>query len=782
MKITPSARVLKMLGEIEIAEWQCIAELVDNAFDDFNEILAEGVPWAGGMKVSVTLPKGTTAPREAEVVVQDSGRGMTRQRLEQAVRAGWSGNDQFTKLGLFGMGFNVSTARLGRRTRVLTTQAGDPEWIGVEIDLDEIGDDFEAPDITVPKADPAQHGTRIEVSKLDRNRLDWLTRNPQSLRRQLGKVYGWLLDHRTFELWVGGIKVKPRRPCRWGENRSVTYGSGSRREIIPAYIPIDQTYAPAETCLNCGNWQEVGLGECHECRETGQLKARERRIHGWVGIQRYLDKSEFGVDFLRNGRKILVNDKTIFEWSDIHDPTSPMIVEYPVELSQGGRIIGEIHLDHVPVDYKKDSFERSDRQWRQAINFLRGAGPLLPDTAERAGHPRKNDSPIGRLHRGFRRNDAGKRCLIPGDGDKPLHAKAVAWADKFHSGDPRYQGDEVWWQAVVDHEERKAGTPASDANAAESGVADETAVLNALGIGSSDVKDGPAAPVSPGPSATAPASHVESRPETEQERLTRYREQGKPLPALSGDLGHPDVGYLKVDAIVVVDGPLLDGHGKPTPAWVAPGSGGTATAFVDERHELFTRFGWGYEDAVVVELAGVLKARTEAKLSVAEIASMIKSSSLRDSAIDRATVANHSVDIADEIRRRMADRVRVDPERAFQWLNPDEVIATENAMIADGHRGTAALGTDAGFVLYAPALYLVRLLEEWPEVFLDGQVFRTPYEGLTSTAAQRHSLSRVTSLLSDVASASYQNDPGSIRLQRIRLSVLLLIDELASEE
>ena len=56
MKITPSARILRMLGQIQFAEWQCIAELVDNAFDDFSDVLAEGQPWAGGFKVSVSIP------------------------------------------------------------------------------------------------------------------------------------------------------------------------------------------------------------------------------------------------------------------------------------------------------------------------------------------------------------------------------------------------------------------------------------------------------------------------------------------------------------------------------------------------------------------------------------------------------------------------------------------------------------------------------------------------------------------------------------------------------
>lgn len=776
VKITPSARVLKMLGEIEIAEWQCIAELVDNAFDDFNEILADNVPWAGGMKVSVSLPKNGTRSRDAEILVQDTGRGMTRERLEQSVRAGWSGNDQFTKLGLFGMGFNVSTARLGRKTRVLTTQAGDLEWIGVEIDLDEIGDDFEAPDITEPKSDPSVHGTRIEISKLDRNRLDWLSRNGNVLRRQLGKVYSWLLDHRPFELWIAGIKVKPRRPCRWGDDRSVTYGRGATAEVIPAFVPIDETYASADTCLNCGNWQNVDLERCDECGVADQLRRRERRIHGWVGIQRHLDKTEYGIDFLRNGRKILINDKSIFEWTNINDPTSSPIPEYPAELRQGGRIIGEIHLDHVPVDYKKDSFERSDRQWRQAINFLRGEGPLGPEMAKRYEYGR-NDSPIARLHRGYRRTSAGRRCLIPGDGTNALHAKAVEWAEHFHQGHPQYETDEIWWNAVVNHEDRTTRAQSKKADDVDSGTVDEDAVVDALGFdGSTDSTDD----VDAGTAATSGGKEPPSASETEQERLARYRSEGASLPALSGDLGHPEIGYLKLESLALT-GEVLDHNENRSAVWVAPGSGSTATAFINESHELFTRFGWAHEDAVVVELASVLKTRIESKRSLTEIASMIKASSLRDSACDRTTVGAQATELLAEIRRRMATQVEPEPERAFQWLDVDEAAAAENAMIADGARGEAELGSDARFVLYAPALYLVRLLEEWPEAFMDGHVFSCPYTTVSSSAARRHSLAQIRSLLADIASASYQTDPAPIRLARTRLSVTMLMNELAPE-
>jgi hypothetical protein len=35
--LRPSARILRVPGEIEIEEWKCLAELIDTAFDDFNE-------------------------------------------------------------------------------------------------------------------------------------------------------------------------------------------------------------------------------------------------------------------------------------------------------------------------------------------------------------------------------------------------------------------------------------------------------------------------------------------------------------------------------------------------------------------------------------------------------------------------------------------------------------------------------------------------------------------------------------------------------------------------
>ena len=119
MKIIPSPRILKMLGQIEFAEWQCLAELIDNSIDALRQASASGQYNLSpeDFCIEVFLPEFQNDPN-ATVEVTDHAPGMNSDMLQQAVRAGWSGNDQFDQLGLFGMGFNVATARLGRVTRV----------------------------------------------------------------------------------------------------------------------------------------------------------------------------------------------------------------------------------------------------------------------------------------------------------------------------------------------------------------------------------------------------------------------------------------------------------------------------------------------------------------------------------------------------------------------------------------------------------------------------------------------------------------------------------------
>ncbi|MCK9921143.1 ATP-binding protein [Frankia sp. AgPm24] len=783
MKITPSARVLSMLGEIDFDEWQCVAELVDNSFDDFLDVLRSKTESPSKFLVSVALPSSPNGTLE----VSDTGQGMSPDRLARAVRAGWSGNDIHDKLGLFGMGFNISTARLGRRTRVLTTRAGDAQWIGVEIDLDQIKDDFEATDISAPKDDASEHGTKIIIDRLHRTRADWLRRNGASLRNTLGSVYSWIITEHPFQLYVGGVRVKPVRHCRWGDDRHVLYKG---KERIPAYISIDEKLQDGTACRDCGEWQ-IGSDEICSICGSGNLTMRERRIHGWLGVQRYLDKTEYGIDFLRNGRKIRRWDKQLFTWNNPDGVAGNEEPEYPVELAhQGGRLIGEIHLDHVPVTYQKDAFEYSDRSWLTAVEILRGVAPLQPQRAQKLGH-QENESPLALLYKGFRRNDVGLRCLIPGDGNKPIHAETRDWGKKFRAGASEFQTDERWWQAILQHEEIKKRGNEDRTAASTPTQPDERVVLEALGLPSD----------SPAPDVTrlqAPTEEVSAKPvstfknktETRSERLARHENEASPHSYLSRPFGHPDVGYVKVKTLLIdsLSGHserLLDNSGLPVPVLLDQRSGNEFTAFIDTKHAAFQRFDSDYADLLLVELAAILKVRAHSDWSPSQLVAAIRAESLRDGALDGSTVGMEARDLLSEIRERVAQILERtgDHAIAFDHLSDEERSSTEKAMIAAGRVDLVSrLGLDCGFIHHCPALILVRLTEAMPASFMDGAIFRGPYTGVSSPSGKALSLARVTNYLADIATlATFAREATTPQLRRARLSITLLRDELASE-
>src|SRR5262245_26086412 len=133
--LQPHPRILPMLGEINLAQWRCIAELVDNSIDGFLAAMRSGSP-TSAPAVTVNVPTSDTP--NARVTIRDNGPGMAPDVLEKAVRAGWTGNSPIGNLGMFGMGFNIATARLGAVTTVWTTVANSPEWHGLRIDFEEL--------------------------------------------------------------------------------------------------------------------------------------------------------------------------------------------------------------------------------------------------------------------------------------------------------------------------------------------------------------------------------------------------------------------------------------------------------------------------------------------------------------------------------------------------------------------------------------------------------------------------------------------------------------------
>lgn len=465
--ITPSPRVLRMLGQIDFAPWQCLAELIDNSIDAFIDQVSEGQPPINP-KISISLPtEQQLKDRSGYVEVADNGRGMSVVQMSDAVRAGYSGNDPVEKMGLFGMGFNISTARLGRRTEVWTTTADSPDWTGIVIDFDELekSAEFSAPVITKPKTEVEisneDHGTRIRISRLEPDRIRALTRGAGKRKTmvRLGKIYGQIMHNMGIVLSFDGDRVHPKKHCVWDQKRSV---DSARFGRIPAILPIEHELPSRRFCTTCWVWLADIDENCSACGHSNNVVERKRTLKGWLGIQRYFDKEHYGIDLIRNGRVIEELDKSLFSFVD---EGGEKLFEYPVDATHwGGRIVGELEIDFVRVSHQKDSFDKLDPEWKRVVDIVRGQSPIQPQIAKRMSLM-ENTSPLARLFAGYRKGKAGLKDLVPGTADgRGLNSGPVLeYLDRFHAGETDFQSDDKWYDLVLQAERAKKGGTSSGA-------------------------------------------------------------------------------------------------------------------------------------------------------------------------------------------------------------------------------------------------------------------------------------------------------------------------------
>lgn len=459
--ITPSPRVLRMLGQIDFAPWQCLAELIDNSIDAFLDQVLAGVPPINP-KISIALPtEAQLKDGTGFIEISDNGTGMTLEQMSDAVRAGYSGNDPVEKMGLFGMGFNISTARLGRRTEVWTSTKGSGDWTGIVIDFDELErkSTFEAPIKTQSKSEVElvneDHGTRIRISQLEADRIRALTRGAGKRKTitRLGKIYGRIMEQMGIVLSYDGDRVVPRKHCVWDKKRSVETSKFGR---VPAIIPIDEELPSRRFCSTCWVWLSDVEENCNACGHSENVVDRKRTLRGWIGIQRYFDKEHYGIDLIRNGRVVEELDKSLFYFVD---ESGERLFEYPVDATHwGGRIIGELEIDFVRVSHQKDSFDKLDPEWKHVVEIVRGNSPIQPMIAKRMSLP-ENGSPLARLFAGYRKGTAGLKDLVPGTSDgRGLNSGSVQeFVERFHSGETAYQDDSKWYELVLQAEKAKKG-------------------------------------------------------------------------------------------------------------------------------------------------------------------------------------------------------------------------------------------------------------------------------------------------------------------------------------
>ncbi|MCB9779717.1 MAG: ATP-binding protein [Alphaproteobacteria bacterium] len=719
--LTPHPRILPMLGEINLAQWRCLAELVDNSVDGFLAALRGGAS-IDSAEILVNLP--TSDAPSSRVTVRDNGPGMTPETLEQAVKAGWSGNNPIDSLGMFGMGFNIATARLGGVTTVWTSTAGEQVEHGLRIDFEELlrQRHFSTPHLTRPKADPAAHGTEVSVERLKPDQRTWLAKasNRSAVKRELSRAYSSMLRDGgvplTFKLTLNGTKVSATQHCVWDDQRFV---NNSRFDKVYAVMPIDRRLPDRPFCLACWQWLSATDQACPACGRPDDVIPRKRHVHGWIGLQRYLSDSSYGIDFIRNGRKIEISNRDLFYWRDPNSDAEEL--EYPIDdVRSRGRFVGEIHLDHCRVTYMKDRFDRTDPAWAEMVGIVRGEGPLQPQKASGLGFA-GNDSPLFRLFQAFRRSSppnakvAGvwANVLVVRDNDR-----AEEMAKKFHEGDPEYQTDEKWWELVVaeDNKQLTPGPGAGTGGGASGG-----------GGGLPGFGSGGGTPPPPGPSTTAPGAGARTNtPPTPPPPPPRTER-----PDLSRQYVHEatSVQWTVKAYEVAPSDPELDGGKRAWKAKTLPQ--GDTDFYFDPRHRVFRSATLTPFDALLAELAfrtaDFLRGRANAPTFDAVLVDLrAKYGGRMD--LDPAALATNAGSLFRSIAATLARNVADDDAtRLFGELPSTEQEAIHHRMASRGITNPAAVVTQGRFLEHASPRIVLEFVRTHPDLFFDGRCWDEVY-------------------------------------------------------
>ncbi|MDA8014593.1 MAG: ATP-binding protein [Gammaproteobacteria bacterium] len=455
--LKPNPRVLLALTHTAMKPIDALCELVDNAIDSFSDTRHES---DGVNEIRIDLP----TPRELNlgqgaVRVADNGPGMTPEDAEKALTAGYSSQNAYDRLGMFGMGLSIATGKFARKTRLITATKSSQEAVVAEVDLERLVQqgDYNVQPHQHPKNKyfgDGQSGTIIELTGW------WPEGNPNkdfpkklvqygpgAVQGPLERRYATLLRANSgshFKIFVKDRACVPFEHCVWAEHRSVTR-SGSP---VPAQRHFDKKLKTQNRCIECDSLVE---GRVCKVDQSHPVRTVDERVRGWVGVQRYEDESHFGIDLIRKGRAICVLEKDAF--FTFTDDFGKTIKDYPIDSAYGrGRIVGEVHLDHVRVDFTKHDFDRSTLEWQRAIEFLRGKSSLQ---ARQEGAS-ENDSPVMEIFSGYRRiRDLGFRDMYMGEwkeGDqKPSRVSKETmevFMEKFNAREAGYFDDAKWWEKV----------------------------------------------------------------------------------------------------------------------------------------------------------------------------------------------------------------------------------------------------------------------------------------------------------------------------------------------
>lgn len=744
--VTPYPEILALLENLNVEPWACLAELCDNALDDFR------VNGKSGGEIHIEVDG-------KNLTITDNGSGMSVNQVESAISAGYSEKGKADELGLFGVGFNVATVGLGRKAAIATKTAADKNWAHVNIDVNEMirAKSFKLQANQVKLKGKFNHGTIINI-ELDDKHINDFSRPAfqKTLSEHLGQAYSYILrssvpgltgevsgNQRDVEISLAGNLVRPWIPCIWDEDRTVSY----RGSPVNSVSKIDRALPPASVCNDCGYWHmSTNIKICERC-ECVNLEVKNRRVWGWVGVQRYMDSLEFGINFIRNGRTILFRDRSIFTFSD--PTTGEAVQEYPVEWpADQGRIVGELHCDHVGVDFIKRSFNTNDNNWHGARTILHGDARLRPRQ-----NTTPNTSPLAQIFNAYRVNEPGVRYLMPGNGKSAIHQATKNWSRKFQEGDTDYYTDKEWYDAAVSHDTKKSGSEVEPGNPGTTGTAG--------GPGPSGTNGGPGPSGTaggPGPTGTAagpgPSGTTTGPAETMQQKMARWKSGGFKRQDLSKSVTPNSVKKSFALEVWETRSQITDDSGSHLAVQGIAVKGDEIHIFAETHNPVFIKYGRSETDLILMEAAIQIKSLASSTAATSLIFADLLAEfpdEEKSEAVLRARISELEV----RLKPRVQGTVSGASSKFWKTLTKSSRdAAEENAMAS----GTPVVWKEAisngSFASYLTLKGVNELCEALPNEFLDGKVFKQMYASVHAQQARVRTHGYITKAIQDLVNIS----------------------------
>jgi len=788
LDITPAPRILRVLGEIPFQTWQCIAELIDNSIDSF---LSEDMEIDDDKErtISVSWSNESVAAQSRTIEITDNACGMSLEQLQNAVRAGYTSNDPIGNLGLFGMGFNISTARLGDLTTIMSTKRDDNEWVGIEIDFQKLVESkhFHALVIRQEKENVHESGTKIKVSRLRQGIIAELPSKENTIRRRLEAIYAPLLSKREISIFVKGKQLTAKNHCVWSDERYVVYN----KQNVAARVEIDRNLGDALFDLNRNCYLTSDESEpYYQAQQKGEqlppnVVERKKRLTGWIGIQRYADPNDFGIDFIRNGRKILVSDKSLFSYENPFTGQSEL--QYPLELGStvGGRIVGELNVDYLLPTYQKNDFDKSDISWIQTVEAICDVGPFRPQSRKNYGFTEQNNSPLCLLVNAYQRASKGTKCLsVPND-------LAKKYAKEFQKGVREYLDDSLWWKAAqeADQEQITDGirsTPVNIGNDPSDNIGEYLPKQNGI---ESTQGEQPSCSSQNTTDQILTIPNMTSDKESESSELDELIQRSNPVAQLSGKYKFGNT-QIKVRAYELKFGHILEKGAKKPCAFFPDG---TECDFIyNPQHQLLSQYPVTSKLLLLQYLAARLMARDQLTDIVATFALMVEES-MPEARIDKLSLMDRAVSAFNLLREKIIISLRHKAKDVLKCVHEavgdvEETIGNiqSNATLIEDFQSQHENGFDA--LCYVPYKTLLRIVEKFPEDVFDNKVLATPYTviNLSDENATRRSRDeskeRVLAYLKDtlrlIVNSNYGPKDQKNELIRASLSVNFLLKEL----